>query len=176
MAQSRFAYFTFHLLTFSSMVNLHATPVTASCKLFAKNDFIHLPSSICHEVSYFYCIIGKFHTDAYKQYANLIARGQGTVPIYNLTCICFVGTPQISILYPAADDSPDPQITISPPKCQGVASCIEMPQTCADINDNVFSYLSISGILNKTAVITCKSTRDSNRADPFIVWVEPAGL
>ena len=173
MAQSHFAYFTFHLLTFSSMVKLHATPVTASCKFLCKNYFTHLPFSI----NVFY-ITGKFHHDAYLQYgSNLIARGQGTVPIHNLTCICFVATPQISILYPAADDSPDPDIEISPYDCQGVAwPCDEMPQTCAGIQENVFSYRSVSGIFNKTAVITCKSTRDSNRADPFIVWVEPPGL
>ena len=160
------------------MLKLHTTPVTASCKLFAKNDFIYLPSSInAMKLAIFYCITGKFHTDAYKQYANLIARGQGTVPIHNLTCTCFVATPQISILYPAADDSPDPDIEISPYDCQGVAwPCDEMPQTCAGIQENVFSYRSISGVFNKTAVITCKNARDSNKADPFIVWVEPAGL
>ena len=122
------------------------------------------------------CITGKFHQDAYLQYTNLIARGQGTVPIHHLTCICFVGTPIITVLYPAADDSPNPQIETSDAYCQGVAQCNDMPQTCADIDDNVFSNRSISGVFNKTAVIRCKSTRDSNKADPFIVWVEPAGL
>ena len=122
-------------------------------------------------------VTGKFHPDAYHQYGtNLIARGQGAVPIHNLTCVCFVATPQISILYPATGDSPDPdQTNITSPECQGVASCNDMPQSCADIQNNVSSYRSIYGIFNKTAVISCKSTRDSNKADPFIVWVEPAG-
>ena len=102
-------------------------------------------------------------------YPDLSVSGEGAVTLHNITCMCHVGLPDI-VVHPSNIDN---SYSLSSHTCEGVPICSEMPRSCEEIHKQVFSKQSLSGTFNQTVVIECGNVRDSNKAEPFIVWVNP---
>ena len=123
-------------------------------------------------IIFFDPIAGQFSHATYQMYADLVARGTGLVTLYNVTCICYIGTAQISVI---SQDDAGINYTISSVDCEGVLDCADVlgpSNDCRDINPNILSKINLTGTFNQNAVIQCWTVADPNKASPLVVWVD----
>ena len=103
---------------------------------------------------------------------NLIARGNGSVTLQNVTCNCLIGRPKITVFFPEGDKNASNHSS-TPIICEGVSSCEKMPEDYEHIDQNKTSKVNLTGTFTQTAVIECETIMNPNKGSPLIVWVEP---
>ena len=113
----------------------------------------------------------------YEDGVNLLARGNGSVTLQDVTCICHIGKPEIKVFFPQGEKNGSNQYTkkleIICEDGHDDISCDNMPESCRDLNASKVSKANFTGTFTQSAVVTCKSTQDPNRAPPLMVWVNP---